>query len=36
VRYRTVDRDEMEELLVEAWRLTAPKRLVQSFDEEAS
>jgi hypothetical protein len=36
VRYRTVDHDEMEELLVEAWRLTAPKRLVQAFDEEAS
>ena len=36
VRYRTVDRDEMEELLVEAWRLTAPRRLVHSFDEEAS
>ena len=36
VRFRTVDRDEMEELLVEAWRLTAPRRLVHSFDEEAS
>lgn len=33
VRYRTVDRDEMEELLIEGWRLTAPKRLVQAFDE---
>jgi hypothetical protein len=36
VRFRTVDRDEMEELLIEAWRLTAPKRLVHAFDQEAS
>ena len=36
VRFRTVDRSEMEELLLEAWRLTAPKRLVHAFDEEAS
>jgi hypothetical protein len=35
VRFRTVDRAEMEELLIEGWRLTAPKRLVQSFDEAA-
>jgi hypothetical protein len=35
VRFQNVDRGEMEELLVEAWRLTAPKRLVRSFDEEA-
>jgi hypothetical protein len=35
VRFRTVDRDEMRELLTEAWRLTAPKRLVASFDDEA-
>jgi hypothetical protein len=34
VRFRTVDRDEMRELLTEAWRLTAPKRLVASFDDE--
>ena len=33
VRFRTVDRDEMRELLTEAWRLTAPKRLVASFDD---
>jgi hypothetical protein len=33
VRIRTVDRDEMRELITEAWRLTAPKRLVRSFDE---
>jgi hypothetical protein len=30
---RTVDRDEMEELVTEAWRQAAPKRLVQAFDE---
>jgi hypothetical protein len=28
------DRGEVEELLTEAWRLTAPKRLVASFDGE--
>jgi hypothetical protein len=33
VRFRTVDPGELEELLTEAWRLTAPKRLVQAFDE---
>ena len=35
VRFRTVDREEMRELVTEAWRLTAPKRVVASFDEEA-
>jgi hypothetical protein len=35
VRIRSVDRDEMRELVTEAWRLTAPKRVVASFDEEA-
>ena len=35
VRFRTVDRDEMRELLMEAWRLTAPKRLVDAFEREA-
>ena len=34
VRFRTVDRDEMRELITEAWRMTAPKRLVSAFDEE--
>ena len=34
VRFRTADRDEMWELLTEAWRLTAPKRLVAAFDED--
>ena len=34
VRFRTVDREEMRELVTEAWRLTAPKRVVASFDEE--
>ena len=33
VRFRTADRDELGELLVEAWRMTAPKRLVTAFDE---
>jgi hypothetical protein len=32
VRFRTVDRDEMRELVTEAWRLTAPKRVVAAFD----
>ena len=35
VRFRTVDRDEMRELLTVAWRLTAPKRLVDAFEREA-
>ena len=33
IRIATVDRDEMRELITEAWRLTAPKRLLQAFDE---
>jgi hypothetical protein len=33
VYFRTADRDEVRELITEAWRLTAPKRLVASFDE---
>ena len=33
VRIRTVDRDELLELVTQAGRLTAPKRLVASFDE---
>ena len=33
VRIRTVDRDELHELVTEAWRLTAPKRLVAAFDD---
>lgn len=33
VRYRTADRDEVGELLIEAWRMTAPKRLVKAIDE---
>ena len=36
VRIRTVDRDELSELVTEAWRLTAPKRLVQAFDDGAT
>jgi len=35
VRFRSVDRDEMRELITEAWRMTAPKRLVSSYDEES-
>jgi hypothetical protein len=33
VRFSSVDRDEMRELITEAWRMTAPKRLVDAFDE---
>jgi hypothetical protein len=33
VRIATVDTGEMRELVTEAWRMTAPKRLVASFDE---
>jgi hypothetical protein len=29
------DGDEVRELIVEAWRMTAPKRLVASFDRES-
>jgi hypothetical protein len=35
VRLRTADRDEMRDLITEAWRMTAPKRLVEAFDEGA-
>jgi hypothetical protein len=31
-----VDPDEMRELVTEAWRMTAPKRLVKTFDEGTS
>jgi hypothetical protein len=34
VQIGSADAAELEELLVEAWRLTAPKRLVKAFDEE--
>ena len=34
VRYATADRGELEELLTEAWRMTAPKRMVHAFDGE--
>jgi hypothetical protein len=34
VRFQSVDPDELEELLIEAWRMTAPKRLVAEFDAE--
>jgi hypothetical protein len=32
-RVARVERDEMRELLIEAWRMTAPKRSVRTFDE---
>ena len=32
IRIGAVDPVEMRELVTEAWRLTAPKRLVQAFD----
>jgi hypothetical protein len=32
VRLSTVDPDELRELIVEAWRRTAPKRLVREYD----
>ena len=34
VRFATADRDELRELIVEAWRMTATKRAVKAFDEE--
>jgi hypothetical protein len=34
VHFKQVDPDELHELLVEAWRMTAPKRLVAAFDAE--
>jgi len=33
-RLSTVDRDELEELLTEAWRMTAGVRAVEAFDAE--
>jgi hypothetical protein len=33
IRLSTVDRDELRDLVVEAWRRTAPKKLVAAFDE---
>ncbi len=34
VRLAAIRRDELEELLADAWRCTAPKALVKKFDEE--
>jgi hypothetical protein len=34
LRVAKVDREEARELLIEAWRMTAPKRAVAVFDEE--
>jgi hypothetical protein len=36
VRLDRVDPEEARELVVEAWRLTAPKRLVRAYDEGTS
>jgi len=36
VRFAKAERDELEELITEAWRLTAPQRLVRAFDEAAA
>jgi hypothetical protein len=33
VRVARADTDEVRELLTEAWRMTAPKRLLHAFDE---
>ena len=32
IQLATVDPEELRELLVEAWRLTAPRRLVSNYD----
>jgi hypothetical protein len=32
VRFEAIDRDELDELLTESWRLRAPKRLLAEFD----
>ena len=32
IELATVDPEELRELLVEAWRMTAPKRLVSNYD----
>jgi hypothetical protein len=34
IRFAEVDPDELEELIVDSWRVRAPKRLVQTFDAE--
>jgi hypothetical protein len=36
IRFAGVDAGEMRELVIEAWRMTAPKRLVKTFDEETA
>jgi hypothetical protein len=36
VQISRVDAGEMNDLVTEAWRMTAPKRLVKAFDEGAS
>jgi hypothetical protein len=36
VRFTAVDANELQELLTESWRIRAPKKLVQAFDDEPS
>ena len=36
IRFAGVDAVEMHELITEAWRMTAPKRLVKTFDGETA
>ena len=33
VKLATVDADELRELLIESWRMRAPKRLLRAYDE---
>lgn len=35
IRLERVDKPELEELLIEAWRMKAPKRVLQAFDLQA-
>ncbi|MGH2807128.1 MAG: MmcQ/YjbR family DNA-binding protein [Actinomycetota bacterium] len=32
IRLANIDRDELEEMLIESWRRVAPKRLLKAFD----
>lgn len=36
VRYRTVDVDELRELITDAWRIKAPKRVLAAFEKAES
>jgi hypothetical protein len=35
VRFGAVDESELRELITESWRIRAPKKLVQAFDDES-